>query len=141
MRLVNSPETIDNIRVVQDYDEMLTAIKENRETIMHWEFGNSLAPLINNKEYCCITPLLSESGTLMNGQSLKVGDCVFCKVNGYLMVHMIWMISTAHADGRKRYLIGSSHGSMYGWTSDVYGIAKGTDVFEDVEDPPTEDLM
>ena len=50
MRIVNEPETIDGIRVVQNNEEIAKALS-NGETVYHWEAGDSMKPLIRHMEY------------------------------------------------------------------------------------------
>lgn len=127
MRRVNEPEEIDGIRVVQDNDEIEKALK-NGESVYHWEFGDSLSPLIRNMEYCLIKPCVPIE--------VKRGDCVFCVLhddmgNVYPMVHQVWEISDASYSGELWFKIGSTGTSIFGWTKEVYGIAKGTDIFQE----------
>lgn len=125
-RVVNDPMTIDGLRVVQDDNEIAMAMK-NGETVYHWELGHSMEPLIRNAEYCKITPI-------ENVDDVKVGDAVFCKLeDGYYMVHMVLKISDSGHDGKKWFQIGSSWNSVYGWSQDILGIAKGTNIFQCAE--------
>lgn len=125
MILVKHPETLDGFRVVQDNDEIREAML-NGETVMHWEYGESMSPMLPNKGYCRIEPI-----TDIN--TIKVGDAVFCKVNGYLMVHMVWIASNMDQE-KTHFLIGSTNGSLYGWTTEVYGIAYATPYVEDIDE-------
>ncbi len=128
-------EIIDGIRVIQDDDEIKKALL-NGETVLHWEYGDSMSPLIKNTEYCKITPC--------KPQDVKRGDAVFCVLedengNAYPMVHQVWEISDAHHSGNLYFKIGSTMHSIFGWTDKVYGIAKGTNIFayiyhEDVDE-------
>lgn len=128
MKIVNEPNEINGIRVVQDPNEILEALK-NGENVYHWEFGHSLAPLINDREYCLITPC--------NPTEVKRGDCVFCVIedgNGgkYPMVHQVWEISDASHTNELWFKIGSTGSTIFGWTKKVYGIAKGTDIYQEL---------
>lgn len=126
MILVKEPKEINGIRVVQDYTELVKAVR-NGETVYHWEFGNSMSPMFPNKGYCKIMPIEDIS-------QVKSGDAVLCIVGGYPMVHMVWQVS--NMDEEKPYfLIGSTSGSLYGWTSEIIGKAYATPYIEDVEDP------
>ena len=127
MRIVNEPTEIDGIRVVQDNDEIEQALK-NGESVYHWEFGDSMSPLINNREYCLIRPCVPAE--------VKRGDAVFCVMSDgyghrYGMVHQVWEISDASHTGELWFKIGSTGTSIFGWTKEVYGIAKGTDIFQE----------
>lgn len=121
--VVKSPETICGYRVFNDAVQALEQLRLG-ETIARYEFGNSMYPLLKNGEYAIITPMVD------NTEPIKVGDSVFCEVNGYLMTHMVVAISNTAKEGTM-YLIGSSMLDLFGWTSNVYGIAKGTRIFED----------
>ena len=125
---MSNPLEIDGIRVVQDYEEIANALS-NGETIVHWELGNSLAPLINNAEFCEISPIASLD-------EIKRGDCVFCKIPNadgttHYMVHQVWEISDSGYDGSKWFKIGSTMASIFGWTKEVLGKAVGTNIFQD----------
>lgn len=127
MRIVNEPETIDGLRVIQDPHEMEQALK-NGESFYHWEFGDSMTPLIRNREYCLVRPCVPIE--------VKRGDAVFCVLNGengmrWPMVHQVWEISDASHTGELWFKIGSTGTSIFGWTKEVYGIAKGTDIFQE----------
>ena len=127
--IVRNAKEIDGIRVVQDYDEIAKAMK-NGETVLHWEGGNSLAPLINHLEHCRIEPIDSVD-------DIKRGDCVFCRMTDeqtqtkYYMVHQVWEISDSGHDRKKWFKIGSTTSSIFGWTQEVLGIAYGTDIYQD----------
>jgi hypothetical protein len=130
MRIVNEPETIDGIRVVQDNEEIAKALS-NGETVYHWEAGDSMTPLINHMEYCKIVPLGNEV--------IQRGDAVFCKIKSqtgeyYYMVHQVWEISDCGHDGRKWYKIGSTGTSVFGWSCEVLGKAYGTDIYQEITD-------
>jgi len=119
--IVGDVEEIDGIRVVQDYGLIMEAIK-NKETVYHWEWGNSLAPLINNGEFCKIEPCAPID--------VKRGDAVFCVLyDKFAMVHLVLEISRCGYNGELWFKIGSTDGEVYGWTQDVYGIARGTNIF------------
>ena len=124
IRFVNDPNKIDGLRVIQDPNEMEEALK-NGESFYHWEYGDSLSPLIESGEYVKITPC--------DINEVKRGDCVFCVIeeDGMVlpMVHQVWEISDASHSGELWFKIGSTHASIYGWTKKVYGIAKGTNIF------------
>lgn len=122
MKIVEDPSIIDGLRVVQDSEEIAEAMK-NGETVLHWELGDSMAPIINNAEYCKITPINSVD-------EIKRGDAVFCKVHDYYMVHQVIEISDSGHDGKKWFKIGSTNNSIYGWTQEVLGKAQGTNIFQ-----------
>ena len=130
MRIVNEPETIEGLRVIQDPYEMEQALK-NGESFYHWEFGDSLSPIVRDREYIKVTPCVPHD--------VKRGDCVFCVLRGgdgtpWPMVHQVWEISDASHTGELWFKIGSTGTSIFGWTKEVYGIAKGTDIFQEFTD-------
>ena len=127
MKIVNSPKTIGEYRVIQDPDEMKYALIRG-ESFYHWEVGNSLSPIISSGEYVFITPC--------NPKDVKRGDAVFCIIKTpqglkYPMVHQVWEISDAGHDGELWFKIGSTMSTIFGWTKEVYGIAKGTDIYQE----------
>ena len=128
-KIVKNATEIDGIRVVQDYDKIAEALA-NGETVLHWEGGSSLAPLINHLEFCRIEPLNSID-------DVKRGDCVFCSIIDqetqikYYMVHQVWEISNSGYDHKKWFKIGSTNSTIFGWTQEVLGIAYGTDIYQD----------
>lgn len=129
MKIVNDEEIISGERVVQNYVEIENAMK-NGETVLHWEGGESLSPIINHLEYCEIAPI--------NPEDVKRGDCVFCKIKGVnggfnYMVHQVWEISDCGFDGRLWFKIGSTFGTIFGWTDEVLGIARGTNIYHSEE--------
>ena len=112
---------INNIKVVNDSNEALEYLKRG-ETVARYESGDSMRPILNNNEYAILEPV-------KNLNDVKVGDAVFCLVNGVLMTHMVWLISES-SYFCKQFLIGSSSGYLYGWTTWIYAKAKGTNRFE-----------
>lgn len=127
-RIVNEPTEINGRRVVQEWEEIEEALK-NGETVYHWEAGTSMKPLINHMEYCEIKPCVRED--------VKRGDAVFCIMtddNGYRygMVHQVWEISNCGHGEDLWFKIGSTGTSVFGWTKEVCGIARGTDIFQEV---------
>ena len=130
MRIVNNPREIDGIKVAKNYDEVMEALKNN-EQVMHFEFGDSMKPLLKSGEYALIKPCVPFD--------VKRGDAVFCVLsdsvgNRYPMVHQVWEISNASHDGGLWFKIGSTMSTIFGWTQDVYGIAKGTDIYQEITD-------
>ena len=126
-QIVNSPSEINGKRVVQNPLEIMNALSSG-ETIYHWEYGDSLSPLINNGEYIQIQPC--------KPSDVKVGDCIFCLVEDFygnlqLMVHQVLMISDASHDGELWFKIGTTSNEIFGWAKKVYGIAKGTNIFQE----------
>ena len=118
---VKNPTMICNVEVVNDIIEAVERV-QNGDTIARFEWGDSMQPILCHGEYGIISPI--------DPNNVKVGDAVLCKVNGYLMTHMVVLKSnSAHGD-KPYFLIGSTSYDIYGWTSDIYGIVKGTNVFE-----------
>ena len=84
--------------------------------------------LINDMEYCKVMPCVP--------RDVKRGDCVFCILRGedgdaWPMVHQVWEISDASHTNELWFKIGSTGTSVFGWTKEVYGIAKGTDIYQE----------
>lgn len=125
MEIVKSPTTIHGIRVVQDEEEARKALM-NGETVCRFEYGKSMEPILRNGEYAKLTPIT-------NVDEIKRGDAVFCRVHGVLMTHMVWEISDCSYNGEKWFKIGSSMSSIFGWTNEVYAIARGMNVQEKEE--------
>ena len=128
MRIVNEPETIDGIRVVQDNEEIADALRHG-ESVYHWEAGDSMTPLIRHMEYCKIFPCAPID--------VQRGDAVFCKMKSqtgeeYYMVHQVWEISNCSHDHRRWFKIGSTGTTIFGWTDEILGKAYGTDIFQEV---------
>ena len=125
-KIVDNPTEIEGLRIIQDPIEMIKALK-NKETFYHWEYGDSLYPLISSGEYCLIKPC--------EPNEVKRGDCVFCIIEGldgniHPMVHQVWEISDASYTNELWFKIGSTSTTIFGWTKNVYGIAKGTNIFQ-----------
>ena len=111
-------------KVIQDIEEAIEHFKKNQDCIARFEFGNSMSPILESGEYCVLKPIQYYS----QPQSI-LGKAVLCIVNSHPMTHMVWNISTSSANG-VYYLIGDSHGNIYGWTNQVFAVAKGTNIFE-----------
>jgi hypothetical protein len=122
MRFVNRPDTLDGLRVVDDGEDILQAL-QNGETVMHWEFGNSMFPYLKSGEYCKIRPIASID-------EVNIGDAVFCTFRGaYHMVHQC--TNKYERDGHVYCQISTTSGTVYGWTDEVWGIAESTNVFQE----------
>ena len=123
MTIVNFPEEINGIRVVQDEDEVVKALA-NGETVCRYEWGDSMFPILRNGEYANLIPIKDIS-------EVKRGDAVFCRMpEGYCMTHQVWEISDSGYDGKPWFKIGSTMSTIFGWTQEVLAIAKGTDHFQ-----------
>ena len=137
MREVENVTEIDGIRVVQDGEEIEDALQHG-ESVYHWESGFSMAPLINDMEYCKVRPCVPHD--------VKRGDCVFCILRGedgvaWPMVHQVWEISDASHTNELWFKIGSTGTSVFGWTKEVYGIAKGTDIYQELTQEMIDAMM
>lgn len=125
MKIVDNPLYIDiegkEYKVEEDYEKIYNDLKEGK-TILHWEAGDSLFPLIKNMEYCMIKPL-------EHPNDVHIGDCVFCRlIDGNYMVHRV--IEVIQIKGIVYYRIGDTWGNTFGWSTDVCGIATSTDIFQ-----------
>lgn len=75
-------------------------------TIQFRPVGNSMVPRIYSKQLVTVSPDIS---------NLQVGDVVFCKVNGNILLHLITAIQG------ERYQISNNKGHVNGWTNKIYG--------------------
>lgn len=74
------------------------------------EAGNSMVPILKSNQPVTLEPI--------GGHTLKVGDIVFCKVNGNFCTHKITKIRG------KQYQISNNHHFVNGWITknSIYGI-------------------
>ena len=81
----------------------------NGKTIQFRPRGNSMSGRIESGQLITVSPDIS---------NVKVGDAVFCKVEGNLFVHLVTAING------DRYQIGNNKGRINGWThkSKIYGV-------------------
>ena len=135
--IVNEPKEVKGFRVVQDGKEIMEALKKG-ETVMHWEAGNSMMPLLMHMEYCKIIPIDKVFETInIKGWDYFVGEPVFCHFvyktdQGYQDFYMVHRCTEVYErDGEVYYRIESTDGTHFGWTKDVYGVAESTGVFQD----------
>ena len=130
MKIVDNPQYINGIRVVQDEKQALEALIKG-EVICRFEFGDSMAPILRNGEYAFLFPVKHDEL-----DQIKRGDAVFCEMSyhgqPFFMTHMVWEISDCGFDRARWFKIGSTGTDLYGWTKNVYAIAKGTDYFQKV---------
>lgn len=120
-RVEGNPEEIGSIRVIQNYEEIYNALS-NGESVMHWEFGDSMFPILLSGEYCLISPIDDQS-------QVNEGDAVFCRMGKeHFMVHRVIEKFTREFGGSPItfYKIGTTSGYVYGWTHEVFGIAQPT---------------
>jgi hypothetical protein len=135
--IVNEPKEVKGFRVVQDGKEIMEALKAG-ETVMHWESGYSMHPIISHMEYCKIIPIDKVfEGINIKGWDYFVGKPVFCHFvykteQGYQDFYMVHRCTEVYErDGEVYYRIESTDGTHFGWTKDVYGVAESTGVFQD----------
>ena len=77
MAIVNFPQEINGIRVVQSDEEVVKALK-NGETVCRYEWGDSMTPVLKNGEYANLTPIKDIN-------EVQRGDAVFCRMpEGYI---------------------------------------------------------
>jgi hypothetical protein len=135
MEIVNEPKELKGYRVVQDGKEIFEALKKG-ETVMHWEAGNSMHPILMHMEYCRIRPI----GKITVGidKEFIIGKPVFChfvyplKEGGYEDFYMVHRCTEIiERDDELYFRIEGTDGTNFGWTKDVYGIAESTGVFQD----------
>jgi hypothetical protein len=79
------------------------------ETVQFRPRGNSMSGKVESGQLCTVMPVEIES--------LKVGDIVLCKVNGFQYFHLIKSIQG------KRFQIGNNRGRINGWIGEngIYG--------------------
>lgn len=110
IKIVKNPEKLDGLRVVQNIDEVVKTLQSG-ETIARFEFGSSMMPIFRSGQYARLTRI--------HKCDIKIGDAVFCCVNGYWMTHMVWQYNSATGYA----LIGSTQMEMYGWTNEILAVA------------------
>jgi hypothetical protein len=81
------------------------------QTVSFRPRGGSMAGKIESGQLCTVAPVRDPS-------TLKVGDIVLCKVNGFEYLHIVKAIR----DGR--FQIGNNRGGINGWIgpSHIYGL-------------------
>ena len=121
----DDPESINGIKVVQDYEEIEKQLKAGN-SVYHWELGDSMVPILHDGEYCLIM-------NLTDIDDVKQGDAVFCKMKYGYMVHMVGMISDCgfNQSNRKWFQIVTTNGDNLGWTQDIIGKAYPTNFFNE----------
>lgn len=84
------------------------------ETIQFRPHGNSMTPIVKSGQLVTVVPVKFQGD---HAEGVEVGDAVFCKVGGRLMLHKV----TAHRGGQ--YQISNSSGHVNGWTmaKNIYG--------------------
>lgn len=127
IKIVDNPKSLnvngENLEVVQSYGEILKRLLQGK-SVVHWEGGNSLHPIIRDMEYCKILPIYYKN--------VKKGMCVFCELeDGTLMVHRVNDIITRN--DRHWFQIGDTWGNVFGWSKDIFGLAEPTNIFQSIE--------
>ena len=77
------------------------------ETIKFRPKGHSMKPRIKSGQLVTVAPVELEA--------VAVGDVVFCKVKGKVMLHLV------KAKGARGFQIGNNRGHINGWTKTIYG--------------------
>ena len=120
----NGQEITGKVMTMNSLSEILGELGKGNN-VARYEWGDSMMPLLQSGEYCILIPA--------NKTTIEVGDAVFCEVNGYMMTHMVMMIS--RIQNNPMYLIGSPNYNeitgqftIYGWTSNVFAKAIGTKI-------------
>lgn len=90
----------------------IQALEEKGNVIIRCN-GNSMVPIIRSKEAIHLRKVLPTQ--------LRVGDAVFCRINGNMTVHKITHIDVAN----QRYEISNNHGFRNGviGAQSIYGLA------------------
>ena len=78
------------------------------KVVISKEPGNSMLPLIKSRQPVELTPCTYEQ--------TKVGDIVYCKVQGNYYTHFVKAV-----DPKRGCLIANNKGHVNGWTKNVYG--------------------
>lgn len=112
------PKYIGDIEVINDSAAAITALTKQHKSVARFEFGDSMYPLLISGEYAIIEPV--------DTKPLSVGTIVFCNVHGFDMTHMIVEITSV--DGEPSYIIGDTHGYVFGKASEIYGICHRTNI-------------
>ena len=125
-KFVDNPSKIEidgeEIAVVQNYADLITLVSKGN-TVAHWESGDSLFPIIQNMEYCKVSPI--------NKDDVTIGMCVLCVIDHRgVMIHRV--IDIVDRDNEKWFKIGDTLNNVYGWTTKVIGLAEHTNIFQEI---------
>lgn len=125
-KFVDSPSKIEidgkEITVVQNYADLITLVSKGN-TVAHWESGDSLFPLIQDMEYCKVSPI--------NKDDVTIGMCVLCVIENIgTMIHRV--VDIVERDNEKWFQIGDTLNNIYGWTTNVIGLAEHTNIFQEI---------
>lgn len=90
--------------------DVVEILRSGKNVERYKEAGNSMLPILKPNQPVTLEPI--------GDRELKVGDIVFCKVNGCFYTHKISKIR-----GRQ-YQISNNHHFVNGWVSrnSIYGI-------------------
>lgn len=91
-------------------------LQEKGEVVIHCN-GNSMRPIIAPKEAIHLKRV--------NHSLIRVGDAVFCRINGGLQVHKVSAIQNEHDYDKRRFQISNNHGHVNGWIGGhaIFGLA------------------
>ena len=108
--------TIDGLKVIADLNEAVETLL-NGETVAHWEWGESMMPILESGQYVRLTPTYNHP---------KSGDIVLANVDGKWTCHLALMVNEASG----WCLVGTTSGDVIGWSNNVLAIGKPMPYFE-----------
>lgn len=90
--------------------DVVDILRSGKSILRYKEAGDSMLPILKSNQPVTLEPIGS--------RVLKVGDIVFCKVNGNFYTHKITKIRG------KQYQISNNHHFVNGWVSrnSIYGV-------------------
>lgn len=90
--------------------DVVTLLRQGKTILRYKEAGNSMLPIIRSNQPVTLAPV--------ENCPLRVGDIVFCKVNGNFYTHKISKIRG------NQYQISNNHRHVNGWVTrnSIYGI-------------------
>jgi hypothetical protein len=96
----------------------IKVLQEKGEITIHCN-GNSMRPIIAPKEAIHLKRV--------NHSLIRVGDAVFCRINGGLQVHKVSAIQNENDYDKRRFQISNNHGHVNGWIGGhaIFGLAVG----------------
>lgn len=110
MEYLKNETTVDGLKVIEDINEAVKVL-ENGETIAHWEWGESMMPILQSGQYVRLTPCYTTP---------DVGDIVLGYVNSHWTCHLALKVNKASGWCQ----IGTTNGEEIGWTKDILAIGK-----------------
>lgn len=125
-KFVDNPSKIEidgeEIEVIQDYSDLIKSVSKGN-TVAHWESGDSLFPIIQDMEYCKVSSI--------NKDDVIIGMCVLCVIEDVApMIHRV--VDIVERDNEKWFKIGDTLNNVYGWTTNVIGLAEHTNIFQTI---------